>query len=163
MPKTARSVPAGKGGSRRAPVTKWVSGTSMRSWRPGSASAADGKPRFFEPNMRDPPPGRAYIRAAREATLLCSSGMSERDWNWERQLHGIIPPLISPLDDTGAPDADAMAALVDHVVGGGCSGLFLLGGCGPGAWPTSAQRGTGHRAAGPPAGGAVADPARREP
>ena len=29
--------------------------------------------------------------------------MSERDWNWERQLHGIIPPLISPLDDAGAP------------------------------------------------------------
>jgi len=73
--------------------------------------------------------------------------MSERDWNWERQLHGIIPPLISPLDDTGAPDADAMAALVDHVVGGGCSGLFMLGGCGEGAWLTSAQRGTVVRAA----------------
>ena len=52
MPKTARSVPAGNGGSSRAPVTKWVSGTGMRSWRPGSASAADGKPRFFDPNMR---------------------------------------------------------------------------------------------------------------
>ena len=67
--------------------------------------------------------------------------MSERDWNWERQLHGIVPPLISPLDDTGAPDAGAMGALVDHVVGGGCSGLFMLGGCGEGAWLTSAQRG----------------------
>src|SRR5258706_14694881 len=140
MPKTARSVPAGKGGLRRAPVTKWVSGTGMRSWRPGSASAADGRPRFFEPNMRGPPPGRAYIRAAAEATLLCSSGMSGREWNWERQLHGIVPPLISPLAADGEPDADAMAALVDHVIGGGCSGLFMLGGCGEGASLSSAQR-----------------------
>ena len=124
----------------------------MRSWRPGSASAADGKPRFFKPNMRGPPPGRAYIRAAAEATLLCSSDMSERDWRWERQLHGIIPPLISPLDDAGAPDAGAMAALVDHVIGGGCSGLFMLGGCGEGAWltPRSAARWCGRRRARPP-------------
>jgi iron-sulfur cluster assembly protein len=49
--------------------------------------------------------------------------MSARDWDWERQLHGIVPPLISPLDDEGAPDAGAMTALVDHVIGGGCSGL----------------------------------------
>jgi hypothetical protein len=32
-------------------------------------------------------------------------GMSERDWNWARQLQGIVPPLISPLDDAGATDA----------------------------------------------------------
>src|SRR6185295_15675107 len=108
-----------------------------RSRRPGSASSADGRPRFFEPNMGGPPPGRAYIRAAGEATLLCSSrrripvrrshGMSGNGWRWERQLHGIIPPLISPLDDAGTPDAGAMAALVEHVIGGGCSGLFVLG------------------------------------
>src|SRR5258705_1494820 len=119
----------------------------MRSWRPGSASAADGRPRFFEPNMRGPPPGRAYIRAAAEATLLCSSGMSAREWNWERQLHGIVPPLISPLDDGGAPDASAMAALVDHVIGGGCSGPFMPGGGGEGGWLTSPPRGAGGRAA----------------
>jgi 4-hydroxy-tetrahydrodipicolinate synthase len=62
-------------------------------------------------------------------------------WRWERVLHGIIPPLISPLDDTGAPDGFAMAALVEHVVGTGCTGLFVLGGCGEGAWLTPAQRG----------------------
>jgi HAD superfamily hydrolase (TIGR01509 family) len=48
----------------------------MRSGRPGSASAADGNPRFREPNMVDPPPGRAYISVAAEATLLCSSEMA---------------------------------------------------------------------------------------
>jgi 4-hydroxy-tetrahydrodipicolinate synthase len=62
-------------------------------------------------------------------------------WQWERVLHGIVPPLISPLDDAGAPDAGAMAALVEHVVGAGCTGLFMLGGCGEGAWLTGAQRG----------------------
>ena len=36
-------------------------------------------------------------------------------------LHGIVPPLISPLDDAGAPDADAMAAPVEHVVGAGAA------------------------------------------
>jgi 4-hydroxy-tetrahydrodipicolinate synthase len=62
-------------------------------------------------------------------------------WQWERALHGIVPPLISPLDDAGTPDAGALAALVEHVVGAGCTGLFMLGGCGEGAWLTSAQRG----------------------
>jgi len=51
-------------------------------------------------------------------------------WAWERVLHGIIPPLISPLGDPGDPDAGAMAALVDQVFAGGCSGLLVLGGCG---------------------------------
>ena len=63
------------------------------------------------------------------------------DVRWERALHGIVPPLISPLDCAGAPDAGAMAALVEHVVGAGCSGLFMLGGCGEGAWLTPTQRG----------------------
>jgi 4-hydroxy-tetrahydrodipicolinate synthase len=81
--------------------------------------------------------------------------MSERGWRWERQLHGIIPPLISPLDGAGAPDAGATAALVDHVIGGGCSGLFMLGGCGEGAWLTSTQRGAVVRAAARAAAGRV--------
>ena len=71
-------------------------------------------------------------------------------WQWERVLHGIVPPLISPLDDAGAPDAGAMAALVEHVVGAGCTGLFMLGGCGEGAWltPSPARRGDRAAAAG---------------
>ncbi len=34
----------------------------------------------------------------------------------------------------------AIDLLVEHVLGGGCSGLFVLGGCGEGAWLTTAQR-----------------------
>lgn len=73
---------------------------------------------------------------------VASPGNPAGGWQWERVLHGIVPPLISPLDDTGAPDADAMAVLVEHVVGAGCTGLFMLGGCGEGAWLTPTQRGT---------------------
>jgi len=62
-------------------------------------------------------------------------------WTWDRALTGVIPPVISPLDRAGQPDEAAIAALVDHVLGGGCSGLFVLGGCGEGAWLTPAQRG----------------------
>src|SRR6185437_1275322 len=76
-------------------------------------------------------------------------------WQWERALHGIVPPLISPLDDAGTPDAGALAALVEHVVGAGCTGLFMLGGCGEGAWLTSAQRGAVVRTAARAAAGRV--------
>ena len=70
-----------------------------------------------------------------------SRGKPAAGWQWERVLHGIVPPLISPLDDAGGVDADAMAALVEHVVGAGCTALFMLGGCGEGAWLTPTQRG----------------------
>jgi 4-hydroxy-tetrahydrodipicolinate synthase len=62
-------------------------------------------------------------------------------------LSGVVPPLISPLDHAREPDAAAMAVLVEHVLAGGCSGLFVLGGCGEGAWLTREQRGAVIRAA----------------
>ncbi|HKX01456.1 MAG TPA: dihydrodipicolinate synthase family protein, partial [Methylomirabilota bacterium] len=70
-----------------------------------------------------------------------AGGKLASGWRWERVLHGIVPPLISALDQAGVPDGAAMAALVDHVVGAGCTGLFVLGGCGEGAWLTASQRG----------------------
>jgi dihydrodipicolinate synthase/N-acetylneuraminate lyase len=69
------------------------------------------------------------------------SGNGRTAWSWGEALCGVVPPLISPLDGAGAPDADAMAALVEHVLGAGCTGLFVLGGCGEGAWLTPSQRG----------------------
>ena len=69
------------------------------------------------------------------------SGNERTAWSWDEALCGVVPPLISPLDGAGAPDADAMAALVEHVLGAGCTGLFVLGGCGEGAWLTPSQRG----------------------
>jgi 4-hydroxy-tetrahydrodipicolinate synthase len=62
-------------------------------------------------------------------------------WTWHSVLSGVIPPLISPLDDSGDVDTAATARVVDHVLEGGCTGLFVLGGCGEGAWLTTTQRG----------------------
>ena len=62
-------------------------------------------------------------------------------WTWEQALTGIVPPLISPLARSGTPDAVAQARVVEHVLGNGCSGLFVLGGTGEGAWLTTSQRG----------------------
>lgn len=61
-------------------------------------------------------------------------------WSWDAALRGVVPPLISPLQVTGEVDEVALQRLVDHVLAGGCSGLFVLGGCGEGAWLTSRQR-----------------------
>ncbi len=64
----------------------------------------------------------------------------DQSWSWETALRGVIPPLISPLTPSGDPDAAAIDLLVEHVLRGGCSGLFVLGGCGEGAWLTGDQR-----------------------
>src|SRR4051812_3364158 len=42
IPNSARSVPSGKGGSSGVPSTKWRSGTTIFSSRPGSASSGAG-------------------------------------------------------------------------------------------------------------------------
>jgi 4-hydroxy-tetrahydrodipicolinate synthase len=68
-------------------------------------------------------------------------------WTWDAALRGVTPPLISPLTVAGNPDEAATATLVEHVLAGGCSGLFVLGGCGEGAWLTRGQRGSLIRAA----------------
>jgi 4-hydroxy-tetrahydrodipicolinate synthase len=48
--------------------------------------------------------------------------------------------MISPLTASGEPDEAAIGRLVEHILRGGCSGLFVLGGCGEGAWLTATQR-----------------------
>src|SRR5262245_13092169 len=42
-------------------------------------------------------------------------------------LRGIIPPLITPLRDIAALDPAALERLIEHVLAGGVSGLFILG------------------------------------
>jgi dihydrodipicolinate synthase/N-acetylneuraminate lyase len=71
----------------------------------------------------------------------------DRKWSWETALNGVIPPLITPLAVTGNPDGAAITTLVEYVLTGGCSGLFVLGGCGEGAWLTAGQRAAVVRAA----------------
>lgn len=68
-------------------------------------------------------------------------------WSWDVALTGVIPPLISPLGRRGDPDAAAIRRLTEHVLAGGASGLFVLGGCGEGAWLTPSQRDAVVRAA----------------
>ena len=72
--------------------------------------------------------------------MKTSDGSKAQGWTWDAALCGIVPPMISPLNETGELDGDALKVLIEHILGGGCSGLFILGGCGEGAWLTSGQR-----------------------
>jgi dihydrodipicolinate synthase/N-acetylneuraminate lyase len=74
-------------------------------------------------------------------------------WHWEQDLCGVIPPMLSPLDEQREPDAQGIRLLVEHILAGGCKGLFVLGGYGEGAWLTGAQREAVVRAAVAAAGG----------
>ena len=73
--------------------------------------------------------------------MASGNGRMSAAWAWDEALCGVVPPLISPLNATGELDTDAVAALVEHVLDAGCTGLFVLGGCGEGAWLTPSQRG----------------------
>ena len=48
-------------------------------------------------------------------------------------LSGIIPPLVSPLRDRDTLDVAGLERLIEHLIGGGVSGLFVLGTTGEGA------------------------------
>jgi 4-hydroxy-tetrahydrodipicolinate synthase len=63
------------------------------------------------------------------------------NWAWDDALRGVIPPMISPLTTSGQVDTDAVGRVADYILDGGCSGLFVLGGVGEGAWLSTAQRG----------------------
>ncbi|HOG30425.1 MAG TPA: dihydrodipicolinate synthase family protein, partial [Vicinamibacterales bacterium] len=47
-------------------------------------------------------------------------------------LTGIVPPLVTPLRDRDALDEPGLERLIEHVLGGGVSGLFILGTTGEG-------------------------------
>ncbi|MDA3880961.1 MAG: dihydrodipicolinate synthase family protein, partial [Prolixibacteraceae bacterium] len=44
-----------------------------------------------------------------------------------KNLKGIIPPLITPLKDVDTLDVEGLERLVEHVIAGGVSGVFILG------------------------------------
>jgi dihydrodipicolinate synthase/N-acetylneuraminate lyase len=50
-----------------------------------------------------------------------------------KNLRGLIPPMVTPIQMDGGLDVSAIGRLVEHMVGGGVSGLFILGTCGEGA------------------------------
>ena len=43
------------------------------------------------------------------------------------QLQGIVPPLVTPLSARDALDIEGLGRLLDHVISGGVSGVFILG------------------------------------
>jgi 4-hydroxy-tetrahydrodipicolinate synthase len=49
-----------------------------------------------------------------------------------RPLRGIITPLVTPLAESGELDPTGLGRLVEHVIGGGVTGLFILGTTGEG-------------------------------
>ena len=44
-----------------------------------------------------------------------------------RPLRGIIPPLVTPLEDRDTLDAAGLERLIEHILAGGVHGLFILG------------------------------------
>ncbi len=42
-------------------------------------------------------------------------------------LHGIVPPLVTPLLDNNTLDIEGLERLIEHVIAGGVHGVFILG------------------------------------
>lgn len=57
-------------------------------------------------------------------------------------LHGVIPPVCTPLDRHGEVDTASLTRLVHHLLDGGVHGLFALGSTSEVAYLTDAQRAT---------------------
>jgi len=50
----------------------------------------------------------------------------------EKDYKGIIVPLVTPLNSEGGLDTEGLAKLVEHVIEGGVTGIFILGTSGEG-------------------------------
>ena len=44
-----------------------------------------------------------------------------------KHLRGVITPLVTPLLEADKIDVEGLEKLVDHVLAGGVSGIFVLG------------------------------------
>src|ERR1041385_5174441 len=47
-------------------------------------------------------------------------------------LSGIVPPIVTPLRGRDEPEAAGLERLLEHIIAGGVSGLFILGTTGEG-------------------------------
>jgi 4-hydroxy-tetrahydrodipicolinate synthase len=52
--------------------------------------------------------------------------------DFRQPLHGIVPPMITPLCDRDTLDRDGLEKIIEHILAGGASGLFILGTTGEG-------------------------------
>lgn len=48
------------------------------------------------------------------------------------KLHGVIPPVVTPLHEDLSVDIDGLEKLIEHLIAGGVHGLFMLGTTGEG-------------------------------
>lgn len=56
-------------------------------------------------------------------------------------IHGIVTPMVTPLIDSNTIDTEHLHKLIDHLIAGGVSGIFLMGTTGEGAsMPPAMQR-----------------------
>ncbi len=44
-----------------------------------------------------------------------------------KPLRGIVPPLVTPLNDNNTLDVDGLERLIEHTIAGGVHGVFILG------------------------------------
>ncbi|WP_296137290.1 dihydrodipicolinate synthase family protein [uncultured Tessaracoccus sp.] len=58
----------------------------------------------------------------------------------DRRFTGLIPPVVTPFTAEGAIDLASLDRVVEHLVGGGMDGLFLMGSSGEVAYLTDEQR-----------------------
>ena len=49
-----------------------------------------------------------------------------------KPFHGIIPPMVTPLNGPDTLDHEGLERLIEHLIGGGVHGLFILGTTGEG-------------------------------
>lgn len=56
------------------------------------------------------------------------------------QLSGIVPPMITPLNEAGDVDESAVKRLIEFMIQGGVGGIFILGTSGESPWLTASQR-----------------------
>lgn len=47
--------------------------------------------------------------------------------NFKNRIKGIVPPLVTPLLENDKLDIDGLERLIEHTIGGGVNGLFILG------------------------------------
>ncbi|MDO4605764.1 MAG: dihydrodipicolinate synthase family protein [Bowdeniella nasicola] len=56
------------------------------------------------------------------------------------RLHGVIPPVVTPLTEAGHFDPESFDALINHLIDGGVHGLFILGSTSEVVFSTDARR-----------------------
>jgi dihydrodipicolinate synthase/N-acetylneuraminate lyase len=66
------------------------------------------------------------------ASPVCRPMALNTDATAQPRFHGIVPPLVTPLIAADTLDVAGLERLVEHVVGGGVHGLFVLGTTGEG-------------------------------